>query len=827
MEEDKFEEYLNAAWLAFRKQLIEAHDSANAKRLSSNVSQVSPASPAGTPGMATALRSGKSVLKKNATRSLTFESTALAEIEEAEPVGTTAPAAEEEEVVQPPPSSPPAVLMSTIQPALVPEEPPVDRADASQSDKGASQTNPGTTPVNSPEGSPEPTVSSDESKQSRNSRRSKYSLGSVVTDRSAKDMERTFTQQTLDSQVDHTAETLRARLGVRSGMVSGQVLHDAAVALGLTRFSEEDVNMLVNRLADFVDLELQHQEKHFRVQRSATLTDKVMRRSALTGMTRSSDPSVLTVDPLSCRPKWKWPEEQATSVPEFWRTRMNDLPQRHWNVVPFRALVYAFVMDADARKIFGPSADHFQALKEILLASDTNRLVAELTFVRINDLAAPQTASDPFLFLEPFVALLIVINAVLLGVQTDEELQHWEGWPVIEIGFTVAMFAETTFRLCMVGRSEYFCGVESSWNYFDMFLLLTSTVDIILTYATDSVADSPTQLLRAIRLARLTRMFRVFRLKFIKELQLMIKGLVGGLRTLVLAFALLFVVLYIIAVFATITIGRGADLDRLDGLRSLFRSVPSTMFTAFRCYSGECISEDGLPVALLLADEFGLVFVLLYVAGYMLVTMGIFNVILAVYVDITMKAARENEARTSEQHEREPIRVARLTRELVKKFKIAVETRRQDNEDEDGIQRSPSSMTAKAKTTISGDDDDRHSDQIQISKELFLLVIQDRHVQRLMDDLDLPKDRANLFEALDADSSGALHLAELAQGLLKVRGELKKTDTVATLLATKAVYATLEQIGDQIIDLRRDVAKAMGDESIGVSKPPKSIFEFS
>lgn len=93
---------------------------------------------------------------------------------------------------------------------------------------------------------------------------------------------------------------------------------------------------------------------------------------------------------------------------------MNDLPQRSWNVVPFRALVYAFVMDADARKIFGPSAEHFRALKEILLASDTNRLVAELTFVRINDLAAPQTASDPFLFLEPFVALLIVVNAVLL-----------------------------------------------------------------------------------------------------------------------------------------------------------------------------------------------------------------------------------------------------------------------------------------------------------------------------------------------------------------------------------------------------------------------------
>lgn len=54
-----------------------------------------------------------------------------------------------------------------------------------------------------------------------------------------------------------------------------------------------------------------------------------------------------------------------------------------------------------------------------------------------------------------------------------------------------------------------------------------------------------------------------------QELQLMIKGLVGGLRTLVLAFALLFVVLYIIAVFATITIGRGPELD--GTLRNLFR----------------------------------------------------------------------------------------------------------------------------------------------------------------------------------------------------------------------------------------------------------------
>eukprot|EP00438_Fugacium_kawagutii_P013391 Skav216497 [mRNA] locus=scaffold1123:553223:559152:- [translate_table: standard] len=305
-------------------------------------------------------------------------------------------------------------------------------------------------------------------------------------------------------------------------------------------------------------------------------------------------------------------------------------------------------------------------------------------------------------------------------------------------------------------------------------------LDIVLNYVTDFIADSPTQLLRAFRLARLTRMFKVFRLKMIKELQLMIKGLVGGLRTLVLAFFLLFVVLYIIAVFATTTIGRDANLD--SDLKRLFRSVPSTMFTAFRCYSGECITEDGLPVALLLSNQslvvirwlecseslseqtlvwagiqrcfalllllplrHGLLFVFLYVAGYMLVTMGL--------------PAGTGDWRTSSDWE--------VGRFLASRPVAAVCYLVQEVYDTPSIVRASSGMGAK-----SGDDDALQSDQIEISKEL-------------------------------------------------------KTDTVATLLATKAVYATLEQVCDQILELRRDVAKATGDENIGASKPLKSIFDLN
>lgn len=47
-------------------------------------------------------------------------------------------------------------------------------------------------------------------------------------------------------------------------------------------------------------------------------------------------------------------------------------------------------------------------------------------------------------------------------------------------------------------------------------------------------------LLRFCRLIRLVRVVKVFRLNYMKELRLMVKGLVGGIRTLLLSFALLF-----------------------------------------------------------------------------------------------------------------------------------------------------------------------------------------------------------------------------------------------------------------------------------------------
>ena len=114
--------------------------------------------------------------------------------------------------------------------------------------------------------------------------------------------------------------------------------------------------------------------------------------------------------------------------------------------------------------------------------------------------------------------------------------------------------------------------------------------------------------------------------------------------------------LYVISGFATMTIGMSigeSDQDALRRLEPFFNTIPASMFTAFRCATGECINDEGQPIQSLLANEYGPSFIFSYVASYMLVSMGIFNVILAVYVDITMKAAKENDAVTLEQHSKE------------------------------------------------------------------------------------------------------------------------------------------------------------------------------
>ncbi|CAK9104779.1 Voltage-dependent L-type calcium channel subunit alpha-1S [Durusdinium trenchii] len=277
----------------------------------------------------------------------------------------------------------------------------------------------------------------------------------------------------------------QGRLQVRLGaldtlkLITGEELHDTTVALGLTSYSIEDMNQMLNTLADYIDLKFVTMEspkgKH-RLGRGAS------------GLFKHSTPPG--------PPSWEWPRPLPTRrISTIGRGSIQILePNSRWNAIPFRALVEAFQRDEQelSRKVFTAPRMmvQFQAVKEILLAGDTNRLVAELTFVRINDLAAPPEKIDVLAYLEPLVFLTILGNGIMIGVQSDPEYYDWKGWWWMELVFALVLVAEFLLRLAVQGCYTHFRGPDRIWNLFDLLFITTAIVDLVLELvAQDSVGE--------------------------------------------------------------------------------------------------------------------------------------------------------------------------------------------------------------------------------------------------------------------------------------------------------------------------------------------------
>merc|ERR1711879_396477 len=74
----------------------------------------------------------------------------------------------------------------------------------------------------------------------------------------------------------------------------------------------------------------------------------------------------------------------------------------------------------------------------------------------------------------------------------------------------------------------------------------------------------------------------------------------------------------------------------------------------------------GRSIAKLLLDDYGLIFVAGYLVSFMVVSFGIFNVISAIYVEVTIEASKNSVEKSKRQRDRESVRVARITKELLK-----------------------------------------------------------------------------------------------------------------------------------------------------------------
>merc|ERR1712032_1327386 len=138
--------------------------------------------------------------------------------------------------------------------------------------------------------------------------------------------------------------------------------------------------------------------------------------------------------------------------------------------------------------------------------------------------------------------LIIVLNAIFLGMSMDSGHADEGVWLAISITFTVPFWAELLFKARRLGWREQYCGEGSGSNIFDAVLIFTDTVHILATFLKASFPKGSgiITVFRIIRVLRLTRLLRLFRAPVFTDLLAMVHGLMFGMTTL--AWSLIFFV---------------------------------------------------------------------------------------------------------------------------------------------------------------------------------------------------------------------------------------------------------------------------------------------
>lgn len=392
--------------------------------------------------------------------------------------------------------------------------------------------------------------------------------------------------------------------------------------------------------------------------------------------------------------------------------------------------------------------------------------------------------------LELLPATVIVLNSLSFAFQ--EVFPGDEMWEIVENCFMVFYLLEVCVKLRLMGCKGYFRGPEWAWNWFDLFCLSTSLLDFGVTQgvraagASQSVDLSILMLLKMLRLARLARLIRALRYPIFRELNLMVMGVVSGMRVLIWAIFLLIVFIYVVAL----------AMYRLVGdTEQEFETLMVSMLTLFRCFTDGCAAFDGTPLQDRLLRHYGWRFFIGYILVFMLVTVGIFNLIMAIFIDNVMTTQLERKQRDLSETASDTevalkdnlCRLLLLSKTQLVPTTIAEEIR--------SIGEANLSHKAKVRAQF---DCISSAPDVVISRDAFRVWLQDREFLRVLEDADIDiHNKSTLFDLMDADMGGSLSTDEVYNGLMQLRGPPTKGDIVGiSLRVTHIARLVQESIKD-------------------------------
>jgi len=372
---------------------------------------------------------------------------------------------------------------------------------------------------------------------------------------------------------------------------------------------------------------------------------------------------------------------------------------------------------------------------------------------------------------EYFNCLVILVNALSIGLQADYKARHWcqdvpAAYHYTDIAFCCYFILEMCLRCWVVGCMIFFCGCGWQWNLFDVVVVTSACVDEIHQVYNSHQDSSAVRLLRFARFLRVIRVVRFARaLQFVAGLRMLIVSIQDSMQSLGWVLFVLLLQTFVFGVYLTqyvtdhkMEVGREDMKDQWE-LEKYYGSLDNSMLSLFEVLSdGIHWHEIMDPLTLHCTRWLVLAFVL-YVAFAVVASM---NVVMGVFVGSALAAAED---------ERKDI----LAQQMCQLF---------FDLDEDG----------------SG----------EIDKEEFVRQMTSPKMQRFLKGIDLdPQDARQLFDILDMDSSGEIDATELVSGCLRLHGPAKALDLAAL---THTVLQHAKRTEQMLRVVCGTLAKAQTDE---------------
>jgi len=384
--------------------------------------------------------------------------------------------------------------------------------------------------------------------------------------------------------------------------------------------------------------------------------------------------------------------------------------------------------------------------------------------------------------MDSWIGGVIMLNALFIGISMDLE-DGGIGWLLADLMFLTIYIVEIGTKLRMLGRRRY---VSKKSNLFDCSVvgvdLIQVLVALIFPSAKESLEKTPSaSLLRVLRLGKLLRVARVLRSPLFKDLLAMMQGMSAGMTTLGWAIILFVGMVYVIALILREVFGRSpleTSPTISDDILPFFNSVPRSMFTTFRCSFGDCNTDWGTPIFEAVYAEYGQLYSCLYFLFVFIVTIGLFNVISAIFVQSV------TDYFTSLSFDKKK---ARLNDDVLWCVNVAVLVRRL--------------LAFQNGDVIQGKLSDSTGDLYNIIIDVGIMdkLAMDPQSVAAFEALDIAaEDRECISEILDPDNNGEINIIEMVEGIGRLRGNPRRSDIVTVNLMLRSLQRDLTYAIDRI-----------------------------